>query len=99
MGSDVVLTGFPDESLPDDEYCDKLSLSQFKAAIYFDYDHSNIDPVSRRSLGEIVNAMRRCAGLEGTVAGHTDSDGSANYNENLSGRRAVSVLKYIKDRN
>lgn len=99
MGENVTLTGFPDPSLDDEEYCDRLALAKFKAAIYFDYDESQIDVVSRRYLGQIVQAMRRCATFELQVAGHTDSDGSATYNLKLSERRAKAVLNYIQDAN
>ncbi len=34
-----------------------------------------------------------------TVAGHTDSDGPDEYNENLSLRRAYSVYSYLRDIN
>ncbi len=75
--------------------CNRINLQTLTAAIYFDYDAASADQSSLRQLNRVVDAMQKCARLELQVGGHADSDGSANYNRQLSERRAKAVLKYI----
>jgi outer membrane protein OmpA-like peptidoglycan-associated protein len=63
--------------------------------VNFDFDRSNIRADARPVLDEAIATLKQ----EGTVAivaeGHTDSDGSDEYNEALSFRRADSVRDYL----
>ncbi len=76
--------------------CNRIDLASLRAAIYFDYDAARAESNSLNQLNRVVDAMRKCASLELQVAGHADSDGSENYNEQLSAKRAKSVLRYIQ---
>lgn len=49
-------------------------------------------------LNDAAATLRKNADLVVEVAGHTDSDGSAAYNEGLSERRANTVRDYLVDR-
>jgi len=92
------LTGItpPVRLSPEEEaYCQRLDLASLRAAIYFDYDHSSANPNSMRTLGKVVEAMRKCAILELQIAGHADADGDDSYNLELSERRAKAILRYI----
>ena len=55
-------------------------------------------PGSERVLDDAAATLRRYPELIVEVAGHTDSDGSAAYNEGLSERRAETVMNYLIDR-
>jgi outer membrane protein OmpA-like peptidoglycan-associated protein len=63
--------------------------------IYFDFDRSNIKPESYPVLDSIVEMFLENSEVRIEIAGHTDSDGSEAYNQNLSEERAASVLNYL----
>ena len=65
--------------------------------IYFDFDSSNIKPESYSILDSIVAMFLEDADVRIQIAGHTDSDGSNDYNQSLSERRAQSVYSYLVD--
>lgn len=93
-----LVTGYtpPKKLSPEEEeYCQRIDLTELRDAIYFQYDDSNVHPGGYKSLNKVVEAMRKCAILELQVAGHADADGSETYNLELSERRAQAVLRYI----
>lgn len=55
-------------------------------------------PGAERVLDDAAATLRKYSDLVVQVAGHTDSDGAAAYNESLSERRAKTVLNYLVDR-
>lgn len=54
-----------------------------------------IPPAYRPHLDRIVELMRQEPKLALTIEGHTDAHGSAEYNLELSKRRAVAVMRYL----
>jgi OmpA-OmpF porin, OOP family len=60
--------------------------------IYFDVDRTEVKPESRPTLAEIAALLKQNAGLGLTVVGHTDAQGTLDYNLDLSQRRAQSVV-------
>jgi outer membrane protein OmpA-like peptidoglycan-associated protein len=67
--------------------------------ILFDHDSAAIRPDSAPQLAECAKALQ--GGLRDVpvaVAGHTDSDGPAEYNRDLSRRRAEAVKAYLEQR-
>ena len=66
------------------------------ALINFDLDSATIKPESYDLLDNLGNALNRgLAEAEIIVAGHTDSTGTATYNDQLSVRRARAVADYL----
>ncbi|HWV52105.1 OmpA family protein [Pseudorhodoplanes sp.] len=66
-------------------------------AIFFDYNSDVIGPKAIAAVNELGVALLS-EKLKGSVImlnGHTDAAGSANYNLDLSHRRAQSVRKYL----
>ena len=63
--------------------------------ILFDVDKASLRPESQKSLQEIVKLMRNYPDLKLEVHGHTDNQGSADYNRDLSQRRAETVKTYL----
>jgi OOP family OmpA-OmpF porin len=66
-----------------------------KVAIYgilFDFDKDVIKPESKPTLDEIAFLLSAKPDLKLKVVGHTDNQGSAKYNLDLSQRRAASVV-------
>lgn len=69
-----------------------------KVALYgilFDYDKATLQQASSKQLQEVLTLLLDHPDLRLEIQGHTDSDGSAAYNLQLSERRAESVLKYL----
>lgn len=59
--------------------------------IYFDVNKSDVKPAMRARLTEIARALATVPNQRVLVEGHTDSDGSNEYNLQLSRLRAQSV--------
>lgn len=68
---------------------------ELPADVLFDFDKSDIRPDAALALKEAARILRERA--EGTVRveGHTDSKGSASYNQTLSEARANSVKQWL----
>jgi outer membrane protein OmpA-like peptidoglycan-associated protein/tetratricopeptide (TPR) repeat protein len=66
--------------------------------IYFDFDKSNIRPDAAVELDKVVVYLNKYPNLKIELGSHTDSRGSASYNQSLSQRRAVSSADYLKKR-
>jgi outer membrane protein OmpA-like peptidoglycan-associated protein len=63
--------------------------------IYFDYDKTTLKPASFLELNKVVDLLLQNPSLEIEIEGHTDSQGSDQYNKDLSQGRAQSVVDYI----
>jgi outer membrane protein OmpA-like peptidoglycan-associated protein len=66
--------------------------------IHFDYDSAHIQPRSEPVIADIAVLMKANPTWHFEVSGHTDSDGGAAYNLNLSQRRAQSVVNDLVTR-
>lgn len=60
--------------------------------IYFDFDKAVLKPKSKPQLDEIAGLLKADGALKLVVAGHTDNQGSAAYNMELSKKRADAVV-------
>jgi OOP family OmpA-OmpF porin len=60
--------------------------------IYFDTNKTDVKPESKPTLDEVGKLMASDATLKLKVVGHTDNVGTADYNNDLSMRRAQSVM-------
>jgi len=63
--------------------------------IEFDYNSDRIRPVSYEKLNNAVKVLLENPDLRFYVEGHTDAAGSAQYNLQLSERRANSVIRFL----
>lgn len=66
--------------------------------INFDFNKYNIRPDAAIELDKIVDIMNKYPEMEVELGSHTDSRGSADYNEKLSDRRAKASAAYIKEK-
>ena len=64
-------------------------------AANFDFNRAEVKAEGRDVLDHAVRVMRDNPDLRVTVEGHTDSVGSAPYNQKLSERRAEAVKRYL----
>jgi outer membrane protein OmpA-like peptidoglycan-associated protein len=63
--------------------------------VSFDFDSAAIKPSFRPSLDKLADVIEKYNRTVVHVVGHTDSVGSAEYNQRLSERRAESVAGYL----
>ena len=63
--------------------------------IFFDFDKSDLKTASYPELNRVLDYLKRGTIEKIAIGGHTDSVGDANYNLNLSGKRAKAVMDYF----
>jgi outer membrane protein OmpA-like peptidoglycan-associated protein len=63
--------------------------------VYFDLNKATLLPESEARLNEVGAALEKFADLKVEVQGHTDSRGTAAYNQKLSDARAQAVRDYL----
>jgi len=73
----------------------KLTLD---SEVSFDYNSAAIKPAFQQSLTKLANVLNKYDRNNVTVVGHTDSTGSEAYNQDLSVRRADSVIGELRNR-
>lgn len=68
--------------------------------VRFDVDRATIRPESNPILDELAKALQspELKGNKVVIAGHTDSTASAEYNMDLSRRRAAAVKRYLVEK-
>ena len=64
-------------------------------SIYFDVDKSDVKPAMRARLTEIARALATVPQQKVLIEGHTDSDGTSEYNLQLSRLRSDSVRSVL----
>ena len=66
-------------------------------SIQFEFDSAKLLPESKPLLDSLAKAINsdKLKGYAFVIEGHTDNVGTLGYNQNLSSRRAASVLNYL----
>jgi outer membrane protein OmpA-like peptidoglycan-associated protein len=64
--------------------------------VSFDFDSASVKPTFAPTLDKVADIVSRYERTNMVVIGHTDSTGSASYNQTLSENRASSVATYIE---
>lgn len=72
-----------------------VSLDQ-ESGITFGFDSDELNPNSQRVLHELARVFDTYPDTKLLIAGHTDNTGNADYNMQLSKRRAMAVANYLK---
>jgi outer membrane protein OmpA-like peptidoglycan-associated protein len=70
---------------------DKVQLNP----ILFDYNKHNIKPQAAFELDKLVDIMKKYPNMKISVESHTDTRGRAEYNRELSNKRAQSTVQYV----
>ena len=65
--------------------------------VLFDFNSAGLRQASQDSLREMANVFDKYPSTTISVQGHTDSIGSAAYNQRLSERRARAVANYLEN--
>jgi len=68
-----------------------------KNDVLFDFNSAALRGVSKDSLREMADVFEKYPDTTIRVEGHTDSIGTASYNERLSERRASTVANYLEN--
>jgi len=63
--------------------------------ITFEFDSANLTPEGKMILDDVVASLMYYPEVEVEIQGHTDSDGDADYNMELSRKRADAVKSYM----
>jgi outer membrane protein OmpA-like peptidoglycan-associated protein len=83
--------------VPDDLLERKLATGDYVRLrnIYFDFDRSALHPRSHIELTKLKTILERYPGMYVELIGHTDSDGTDTYNQQLSEARAASARAWL----
>jgi outer membrane protein OmpA-like peptidoglycan-associated protein len=65
------------------------------ATVLFAFDHAALDPVEMDKLDHLLQRIENAHLMHIRIEGHTDSKGSARYNQKLSIKRAKAVQNYL----
>lgn len=71
----------------------------FDSGLLFDYDKATLKPASKENLKNLAVILNKYEDTNILLEGHTDSDGSEEYNLQLSRSRANSVANYLESLN
>ena len=64
-------------------------------AVLFDFGSAELRPEAEAALAGVVEVFRQQPRAQAEVAGHTDSVGSAAFNQSLSQQRAAAVVDWL----
>ncbi len=81
---------------PDLAVC-RGDLAKLAAAnpVLFPRGSAELEPASLKALDQVAQTMKACPGVRIAVQGHTDTEGSPEYNQRLSLKRAKVVAEYL----
>ncbi len=66
--------------------------------VYFAFDNFQLSAEGRKQLDKIFQLLKDFPAVRVKFIGHADSKGPAEYNQKLSEKRAIAVLKYILEK-
>ncbi|MDQ3949252.1 MAG: OmpA family protein [Gemmatimonadota bacterium] len=67
----------------------------FESGLLFDYDSDRIKPTAAENLRSLARSLNNYPNTDLVIVGHTDGIGSADYNAELSQRRARAAANYL----
>jgi outer membrane protein OmpA-like peptidoglycan-associated protein len=89
----AIPTALPEPPKRVEVKADRIEINE---KIQFALDKAEIMEASHGLLNEIVDVLKQNADIKKLdILGHTDSDGTDTYNQDLSDRRAKAVLQYL----
>jgi OmpA-OmpF porin, OOP family len=86
------------ERPPEEDCAEEVKAILAGEMILFESGSDRIDSASGDVLDAIAVALEACPAARFEVAGHTDSSGSASFNQRLSERRAAAVVEALAGR-
>ncbi|HZX74954.1 MAG TPA: OmpA family protein, partial [Cyclobacteriaceae bacterium] len=73
----------------------EVGVRQVLRNIYFDYDKATFQSTSYNELNKLETMMKQNSGVKVEISGHTDNFGKADYNKQLSLKRANAVKDFL----
>src|SRR5580704_9987351 len=73
----------------------RLTLPTAETSVKFGFNKDNLTPKAMEALDQLAGTIASTKGYIIALEGSTDSVGSADYNYDLSQRRANSVIQYL----
>ena len=67
----------------------------FESGLLFDFDSDVVKPDARANFRSLAASLEKYPGSDLLILGHTDSVGTAEYNKELSVRRADAAAEYL----
>ena len=67
----------------------------YTLALTFEFGSAELAAADKAALDELIAVLRNLPQVKGVIEGHTDSVGPADYNQQLSERRANAVMDYL----
>lgn len=67
----------------------------FESGLLYDFDSDVVEPTARSNLKQLAASLDQYPNTDLLVVGHTDAVGSADYNQDLSQRRALAAARYL----
>ncbi|MBS1688885.1 MAG: OmpA family protein [Bacteroidetes bacterium] len=86
----------PDDTVSVTIYLDSIVHGFSVSNIFYDFDKAELRPESAASLDSVVLFMKDNPSLTVEIYSFTDSKGTEKYNQELSKRRAESVVNYLE---
>jgi OOP family OmpA-OmpF porin len=83
---------------PLDPADDVKEVKRIELKVYFDTNSAEVKPEYFPEIQQVAEFLKDYPEVNGNIEGHTDSRGSAAYNQKLSERRALSVVKVAEER-
>ena len=68
----------------------------FESGLLYDFDSDVVRPEAKTNLRELALSLEKYPGSDLLILGHTDSQGSDEYNQGLSERRANAAAGYLR---
>ncbi|MEM9046136.1 MAG: OmpA family protein, partial [Pseudomonadota bacterium] len=78
--------------------CSPLAEGPKRFLVFFGFNQTSLTEKARAKLDEVVAAVQSMGTTAMSIVGHTDTVGSASYNQGLSERRARRVANALVDR-
>ncbi len=70
----------------------------FESGLLFDFDSDRVRGEAGTNLRNLASSLDEYPNTDLLIVGHTDGDGPADYNEDLSSRRARASADYLESR-
>jgi len=86
----------PDDTVHITIYMDSIVHDFSVSNVYYDYNKADLRPESTPSLDSLINFMKDNPSLTVEIYAYTDAHGNDKYNDELSQKRAQSVLDYLE---
>ena len=93
--TDTAATGTQQTAVTTQEYTQVDRADQVNVKISFDFDSAALRDDEKPKLAAMCEAMKAVDVAVFQIIGHTDSSGSASYNQNLSLLRAKEVKRHL----